>query len=88
MGIDKKFIDIGQVRDMITYANKTTYNDNKKIVLVDNVEYLNVNSVNALLKILEEPNSNMLFARSADCSPDSHNFRQISTLFLPDCNIN
>ena len=31
------------------------------MVLIDNVEFLNINSVNALLKILEEPNDNIYF---------------------------
>ena len=30
-------------------------------MLVDNIELLNINSVNALLKILEEPNDNIYF---------------------------
>ena len=32
-----------------------------RFVLIDNIELLNVNSVNALLKILEEPNDNINF---------------------------
>ena len=32
-----------------------------KIILIDNVENLNLNSVNALLKIIEEPNENIIF---------------------------
>ena len=58
---DKKNIDIKQIREMIGYANKTTFNDNKKIILIDSVEKLNINSLNALLKITEEPNNNTLF---------------------------
>jgi DNA polymerase-3 subunit delta' len=58
---DKKNIDINQIRQMIEYSNKTTFIDNRKFILIDNVEKLNKNSVNALLKIIEEPNSNMFF---------------------------
>ena len=32
-----------------------------RFVLIDNIELLNINSVNALLKILEEPNDNIYF---------------------------
>jgi len=53
--IDKQTIDIKQVRNMITYINKTSYDKKIKFVLIDNAEYLNLHSVNALLKIIEEP---------------------------------
>lgn len=58
---DKKFIEISQIREMINYTNKSSFNNNKKIVLIDNVEKLNLNSINALLKIVEEPNDNTFF---------------------------
>ena len=50
---DKKNIEISQIREMITYANKSTFNNNERIILIDNVESLNLNSVNALLKIVQ-----------------------------------
>ena len=40
---------------MIDYTNMSSFNDGYKIILIDNVENLNLNSVNALLKIIEEP---------------------------------
>ena len=46
---------------MITFLNKSSFNDNKKIILIDGVEYLNQNSSNALLKSLEESNDQNLF---------------------------
>ena len=46
---------------MINYANKTAFNNNERIVLIDNAENLNLNSLNALLKIVEEPNENIIF---------------------------
>ena len=55
---DKRIIDIKQVKNMISYVNKTTYEKKIKFVLIDNAEYLNLSSVNALLKIVEEPPSN------------------------------
>ena len=58
---EKKSIDVSQIRQMINYANKSSFNSKKKIVLIDNIEYLNLNSVNALLKIIEEPSEEMLF---------------------------
>jgi len=58
---DKKFIDINQIRDLISNINKSSFNDKIRFVLIDNIEFLNKNSVNALLKILEEPNTNVHF---------------------------
>jgi DNA polymerase-3 subunit delta' len=58
---DKKNIDVAQIREMITYTNKSTFNDKARFILIDNIENLNKNSVNALLKIIEEPNENIFF---------------------------
>ena len=58
---DKKFIDINQIRELISKLNKSSFNNKPRIVLIDNIELLNINSVNALLKVLEEPNSNVYF---------------------------
>jgi len=59
--IEKKNIDVGQIREMISYINKSTFNDSPRFILIDNVENLNKNSVNALLKVIEEPNENVFF---------------------------
>ena len=61
VSIDKKNIDIDQIRNLILLLNKSSFNDKPRIVLIDNIELLNINSVNALLKILEEPNDNINF---------------------------
>ena len=58
---DKKNIDVSQIREMITYTNKSTFNNMARFILIDNVENLNKNSTNALLKIIEEPNENIFF---------------------------
>lgn len=58
---DKKNIDIAQIRSMIMYTNKSVFNDMARFILIDNIENLNKNSINALLKIIEEPNENVFF---------------------------
>ena len=58
---DKKSIDISQIRQMISYTNKSSFNEIPRIILIDNIEKLNKNSVNALLKVIEEPNKNVYF---------------------------
>tara|TARA_B100001029_G_scaffold179760_1_gene190832 strand:+ start:5370 stop:6296 length:927 start_codon:yes stop_codon:yes gene_type:complete len=57
----KTNIEIDQVRDMIAFLNKSSFDNNKKIILIDGVEFLNQNSSNALLKCLEESNDQNLF---------------------------
>ena len=58
---EKKNIDISQIRNLILTLNKSSFNTKPRFVLIDNIELLNTNAVNALLKILEEPNDNINF---------------------------
>ena len=58
---DKKNINVDQIRTMIAYTNKSTFNNMARFILIDNIENLNKNSVNALLKVIEEPNENVFF---------------------------
>ena len=57
----KKNIDINQIRDLISNLNKSSFNEDPRFVLIDNINLLNLNSVNALLKVIEEPNDNINF---------------------------
>ncbi len=57
----QKNININQVRELIMNLNKSSFNNKKRFVLIDNIELLNINSINALLKIIEEPNKNVNF---------------------------
>jgi DNA polymerase-3 subunit delta' len=59
--IDKRSIDINQIRELILNLNKSSFNLKPRFVLIDNIEFLNNNSINALLKVLEEPNLNIYF---------------------------
>ena len=47
---DKKNIDVSQIREMIAYTNKSAFNSMARFILIDNIENLNKNSINALLK--------------------------------------
>ena len=58
---EKKNIEIFQIRQMINYTNKSSFNEIPRFILIDNIENLNKNSSNALLKIIEEPNENIFF---------------------------
>ena len=75
---EKKNIDINQIRELIINLNKSSFNNKKRFVLIDNIELLNINSINALLKILEEPNENINFILI-------HNNRKILSTLLSRC---
>ena len=59
--VNSENIKIEQVRELFLFLNKTTYYKGIKIVLLDNAENLNINSSNALLKSIEEPDKNTFF---------------------------
>jgi len=56
-----KDIKIEKTRNLIAFINKSTYSKDLKIVIIDNSENLNLNSMNALLKVLEETAKNTYF---------------------------
>ena len=56
-----KTIKIDHVRNLLNFLNKSVYSKNIRFVLIDNIEYLNLNSSNALLKAIEEPSKNTYF---------------------------
>ena len=58
---EKKHIDINQIRNLISSLTKSSFNSKPRFVLIDNIEFLNLNSINALLKIREEPSHNVHF---------------------------
>ena len=58
---DKKKIDILQIREMIQFQNNSSFNNKGKFVIIDNVSDLNINSTNALLKSIEQPNNNVFY---------------------------
>ena len=58
---DKKSIDIDQIRKLILNLNKSSLNNKPKFVLIDNIDLLNIFTVNALLKVMEEPLPNVYF---------------------------
>jgi len=59
--VSEKDIKIEQIRNLLKFLNKSTFSKLLKIVLIDNVEYLNLSSSNSLLKALEEPSNNTFF---------------------------
>jgi len=58
---DKKNIEINQIRQMINFQYHSSFNDKTKSIILDDLEYLNINATNALLKTIEEPSNKVLF---------------------------
>ena len=58
---DKKNIDITQIREMMQFQNHSSFNNKIKFIIIESIEDLNLNSANALLKSIEEPNKNLFF---------------------------
>ena len=53
-GLDN--IKIDQIRDLKDQLQKSTLNNKKRFIILDNIEVFNTNCLNALLKSIEEPN--------------------------------
>ena len=58
---DKKIIDIDQIREMIQFTNKTYFNNDRRFIVIENINLMGINSANALLKSIEEPNNQTYF---------------------------
>ena len=51
-------LKVEKIRDLLKFLNKSSFSNNVKFILIDNVEALNLTSSNALLKEIEEPTQN------------------------------
>ncbi len=63
---DEKTISIAAIRAMVEFLAVSTHLGRYKIILIEDAGLLNLNSSNALLKILEEPPSYALFILLTD----------------------
>jgi len=75
---EKKNIDINQIRELLSKFQKSSFNSKSRFILIDNIETLNINSVNALLKFLEEPSLNTYFILI-------HNHKEIPSTLRSRC---
>lgn len=60
-GSEFKNIKIEDIRILKSNLLKTTLNNDKRFIIFDDVENFNTNSLNALLKLIEEPGANNYF---------------------------
>jgi len=58
---ENKNIKIEDIRELKSTICKSSLSNKARFIIIDEVEFLNINSVNALLKILEEPSNNNYF---------------------------
>ena len=54
-------IKIDEIRSLKSTLSNTSLSNNPRFTIIDEIEFLNTNSVNALLKTLEEPSANNYF---------------------------
>ena len=57
----KKVIELSQIKNLQKFLNNSSFNNQPKIIIINESEYLNLSSSNALLKLLEETYSNVFF---------------------------
>ena len=60
-GSDFKSVKIDDIRNLKNKIFKTTILSKDRFIIFDDIELFNLNSLNALLKIIEEPNNNNFF---------------------------
>ena len=58
---DFKNINVEQIRILKNKLQKKPFYNDKRFIILDDVETFNTNSINALLKLIEEPNKNDYF---------------------------
>jgi DNA polymerase-3 subunit delta' len=58
---EDKNIKIDDIRSLKSTLTKSSLSNNSRFTIIDEVEFLNTNSINALLKTLEEPSDNNFF---------------------------
>ena len=60
-GDNFKNLKIDDIRDLKSTILKSTISKNERFIILDDIELFNINSLNALLKIVEEPLSKNYF---------------------------
>ena len=81
-GSNFKNVKIDDIRDLKTNLFKSQLSDDRRFVVLDDIESFNLNSLNALLKIIEEPtNSNFFFLINNESQPLLETIRSRSIEF-------
>ena len=59
--VKKSFIQIDQIRELISFCSYEASTETPRFILISNIEDLNSSAANSLLKLLEEPPKNTYF---------------------------
>ncbi len=57
-GSDFKSVKVEDIRNLKSKILQTSFSDKDRFIILDDIELFNINSLNALLKIIEEPGNN------------------------------
>ena len=60
-GSDYRNVRIDDIRKIINDLNKSSIKKDKRFIILDDIDSFNINSLNALLKIIEDPGKNNFF---------------------------
>ena len=60
-GSDYRNVRIDDIRKIINDLNKSPIKKDKRFIILDDIDSFNINSLNALLKIIEDPGKNNFF---------------------------
>ena len=60
-GADIKSVKIEDIRNLKTKIFQSNFLNKDRFIILDDIELFNTNSLNALLKIIEEPNKKIIF---------------------------
>ena len=60
-GSDYRNVRIDDIRKIINDLNKSPIKKDKRFIILDDIDSFNINSLNALLKIIEDPGTNNFF---------------------------
>ena len=60
-GSDYRNVRIDDIRKIINDLNKSPIKEDKRFIILDDIDSFNINSLNALLKIIEDPGKNNFF---------------------------
>ena len=60
-GSDYRSVRIDDIRKIINDLNKSPIKKDKRFIILDDIDSFNINSLNALLKIIEDPGKNNFF---------------------------
>ena len=61
---------IGQIRSLLQWAGKRSFDDQPRLALIDHADRLREEAANALLKLLEEPPPNFLLVLTSEAQED------------------